>query len=98
MENFAFQGVVLSDERKQRMVHEFSKMFYEISKHAFAVGGFAPGIKSTWRYSVAAKTSSSITLEFSGLREVPPPLTLYRESENYLFIRSGRNLEFLKRS
>ena len=92
----SFQGNLLTPEQQRRAALEFGKMFYVITERAITVGGWVPDQSLTYEYRVASETSSSITLEFPR-RAQATPLTLYRESDNWLFVRSAKNIEYLRR-
>ena len=96
--SFAPSGLALNDEQRKRLAIEFGKMYYKISTHQFTVGGWSQGDAMTATYSVLSETDTSVTLGFLGIPR-PPNLTLYRETEDSLFIRSSdKSFEYLKRS
>ena len=95
---FAPSGQTLNEERRKRLAIEFGKMYYKITTRTFTFGGWSQADAMTATYSVISETDSSVTLGFGG-KPRPPNLTLYRETEDSLFIRSSdKNFEYLKRS
>jgi hypothetical protein len=97
-ESFARNVRALTPEQQSRLAEEFGKMYYDITTRHFTVGGWVEGDAITTPYRVVSESESSITLSFPDNRRFPD-LTLFRENQDSMFIRSiGKNFEYLKRS
>jgi hypothetical protein len=95
---FTERGNAVDEARYRRLVDEFSKMYYRITSSSITIGGWLPGSALMAKYSVVSETDSSVTLRFNSSESVPD-LTLFRESNDSLFIRaSPGTFEYMKRS
>ncbi len=95
VESFYFQGQRLSEQQRARFAEIFGHVEYRITGSHFAA--FEQGREVKSRYTIASETDSSITLNFAR-GSMLPPLTLYRENEDWLFIKVDKNFEYFRRS
>ena len=98
MRYFYPQGVSLSEETRSKFSQLFGFLVYRITRSTFelaSVGTAKPQQSATIAYSIYSETSSSLTLAHTERRV--PFLTLYRVSEDVLFIRGGLSFEYFRR-
>lgn len=95
MERFSFQGRVLGPEYQERMAALFGHMQYRVTPQRFGVMDRGAGWHAA--YTVVSETESTITLRFPG-RKCLPDITLYRDGDDALFIKTGNNLEYFRRT
>ena len=99
METFYFQGRPIAESKRDAVASIFGHLTYEISETTFTLKDSYAGRSSdqiTWKYNIESNTDTSVTLALKG-DLAPKSLTLYRVSEDALFVKSGSNLEYFKR-
>ena len=98
MRHFHPQGVSLSEDARSRVSQLFGLLVYRFTRNTLelaSVGPEKPQESAAIAYSVYSETSSSLTLASTERRV--PFLTLYRVSEDVLFIRGGLSFEYFRR-
>lgn len=96
MENFHFQGRGLTERERAQIGAIFGGLRYAITPTRFVTSGHGGGFDA--RYHVIGQTDSTVTLRFHKAADTPD-LTMFRVSDDLLFIRSaGNNLEYFRRT
>jgi hypothetical protein len=102
METFHLHGSSIPENRRNQVAGLFGHLFYVFDKRTFVVRdtyGGVDRVRFSFNYVVVGSTDTSITLS---LRHTTPPrdqesMTLFRVSQDALFVKGRSNLEYFKR-
>jgi hypothetical protein len=99
MENLYFQGKPIPESKKEAFAANFGHLTYAISTSTLTLKDASSGGEPnqlTLEYTIESHTDTSVTLALHG-NAPQKSLTLYRESDDTLFVKAGSNLEYFKR-
>lgn len=92
-----FQGRPLPPETRERVADLFGHMVWTVEPRCLIVRDTrTPGYREVLPYRVVGATSSSLSLRFVSQWPVNDA-TVFRQSQDLLFGRAGRQLEFFSR-